>query len=122
MTRRPRRWPDCGVRQTTAIPRSAAERAERKKVARAKFHARLQQRILHGRNAGGAAQQGIEGGDLAELLVAQQGKFFVGLAFRRLLHGGQTIFDEAGPGAALIEQRRTREGREGDHEEHEQCD
>ena len=36
--------------------------------------------ILHGGNAGGTAQQSVEGGDLAELFVAEQGEFFVGLA------------------------------------------
>ena len=99
---------------------SAADQAEHEKVAGAKLHARLQQSFLNGRNAGGAAQQAIEGGDLAELLVAQQRQFLVRLAFGCFLHGRQTISNEAGLGAALIDQRQTRKGREGHHHEHQE--
>ena len=102
--------------------KTPARRAHRKKIAGAKLHARLQQRILHGRNPRGTAQESIEGGDLAELLVAQQGEFFVRIALRRLLHRGQTISDQAGLSAPFIEQRNDGEGRERNHDEHEKRD
>ncbi len=85
-----------GEDQCRESAKNAADHAQRQEVAGAKFHARLQQCILHGRDPGGAAQQSVEGGNLAELFVAHQGEFFVRFALRRLLHGGETIFDEAG--------------------------
>jgi hypothetical protein len=52
------------------------------------------------------------------LLVAQQRKFLVRFAFRRLLHRRETIFDEPRLGAALVDKRQTRERGEGDYDEH----
>ena len=69
--------------------------------------------FLHGGNPGGAAQQSVERGNLAELLVAQQGKFFVGFALRRFLHRGEAVFDEAGAGIALVDQGDQRRRRRG---------
>jgi hypothetical protein len=86
--------------------------AQDEEVAGAKLHARLQQRFLDGGNSGGAAQQSVEGGNLAELLVAQQGEFFVGIAFGGFLNGGEAVFDKAGAGVALIDERSSGKGRE----------
>jgi len=48
------------------------------------------------------------------LLIAQQGEFFVGIAFGGFLNGGEPVFDKAGAGVALIDKRSSGKGREGD--------
>ncbi len=101
---------------------NAAEHAEQEKISGAEFHARLQEGILHGGDAGGAAEQSVECGDLAELFIAEQGEFFVGFALRSLLDGSEAVFDKAGAGVALVEQGEGGEGHEGDDDEDENCD
>ena len=80
------------------------------------------QRILHGGDAGGAAQQSVEGGNLAELFVAEQGEFFFGLTLGSFLDVGEAFFDKAGAGVALVEQGEGGESHEGDDDEDEKRD
>ena len=56
------------------------------------------------------------------MLIAQQGEFFVGIAFGGFLNGGEPVFDKAGAGVALIDERSSGKGRESDEEEDEKSD
>jgi hypothetical protein len=82
----------------------------------------LQESFLNGGNAGGAAEQCVERGKFAELLVAEESEFFVGVALRSFLYGGETVFDEASLGVALVDERAGDEGSDGHEEEDEECD
>ena len=97
-------------------------RREQQEIAGTKFHASLQQSILHSGDAGGAAEQNVECGNLAELFVAQESEFFFGIALGSFLNGGQALADEACAGTALIDERANGEGGKGDDEEDEKCD
>ena len=67
-------------------------------------------------------EQGVEGWNLAELLVPEQRKFFIRCQFRRLALAGQAFLDEPGLGVALVENRACGKSRERDYDEHEERD
>ena len=56
---------------------------------------------------------------MAQLLIAQQGEFFLGSALGSLALVGQTFLDQPGVSAALVDQRGQREGRDCDDDENE---
>src|SRR5271165_190553 len=99
----------------------SAEHAQHEEVTGAKLHAGLGESLLDGGNPGGAAQQSIECGNLAELFVAEESELLVGFALGNFVYGGEAVLDEAGSGIAFVEQGADDEGRDGNHDEDEKC-
>src|SRR5208282_504832 len=85
-----------GIEDSRETSERSAEHAQHQEVTGAELHARLRQSFLDGGNPGGAAQQSIECGNLAELFVAEKGELLVGLALGSFVYGGEAVLDEAG--------------------------
>src|ERR1700722_6897169 len=96
----------------------ASESRKAQEVAGTHGDAALHQHFLEVGNAGRAPEQIVESGNLAELLIAQEGEFF----FRGTLVGlaliGEALLDETSLSAPLIKQRHRGEHRERNHDEH----
>ena len=78
------------------------EHAKNQYVARSYLQVRLLEEGLEIRNFRGPAEQIVDSRNFAQHLVAQQSKFFAGLAGCGFLHGRQTFAQKPGLGTALV--------------------